>query len=94
VDHVGVGAWRMELPVTVMVLPAIVLAALSLRRSGACLLVLAFVTVATLPLPVLVSTAAAQETQAFAFVYLLGLAFLADELWRRPASPRPAPRGS
>jgi hypothetical protein len=37
---------------------------------------------AALPLPVLITTARAQETQAFALVYLLGRCFLAEEITR------------
>ena len=80
VDHVGLGEWRLELPISALLVPTAVL--IGLRR-GAPLRVMAVVALATLPLPVLVSTAAAQETQAFALTYLLGLGFLLDELWRQ-----------
>jgi hypothetical protein len=82
-DHLGLGPWRIELPVSAMLLPTAILLALSARRGDAALWVLAAAALATLPLPVLVSTAAAQETQAFALTYLLGFAFLLDALWRR-----------
>jgi hypothetical protein len=82
VDHVGLGAWRLELPISVLLLPSAVL--IGLRR-GAPLRVMAAVALGTLSLPVLVSTGGAQETQAFALTYLLALGFLLDELWRRLA---------
>jgi hypothetical protein len=85
VDHAGLGPWRVELPISALLLPSAVL--IGLRRGGP-LLVMAAVALATLALPVSMSTAAGQETQAFALTYLLGLAFLVDELWRRR---RPAP---
>jgi hypothetical protein len=93
VDHAGLGPWRVELPILVLLLPAAALVAL--RRSGP-LLVMAAVALSTLPLPVLVSTAAAQETQAFALTCVLGFGFLLDELWRRSplATPPDPPRGS
>jgi hypothetical protein len=84
VDHAGLGPWRVELPISVLLLPGAIL--LGLRRRGP-LGVMGAVALATLALPVLMSTAAGQETQAFALAYLLGLAFVADELWRR-ARPR------
>jgi hypothetical protein len=79
VDHVGLGPWRLELPISALLVPGAIL--IGLRR-GAPLLVMAALALATLSLPVLMSTAAAQETQAFALTYLLGLVFLLDELWR------------
>ena len=80
VDHAGLGPWRAELPISALLVPGAIL--LGLRRAAP-LLVMGAVAVATLGLPVLMSTAAAQETQAFALVHFLGLGFLLDELWRR-----------
>lgn len=73
VDHVGVGPWRVELPVLLLLVPTLVLL---VRRAKGPLLVLAAVAVTTLGTPVLVSTAGALETQAFALVYVLGAALL------------------
>ena len=49
-------------------------------RLAADLKVLLCLAVAALALPVLMTTAAPQETQAFVLVYFLGLGFLLDEL--------------
>jgi hypothetical protein len=81
VDHLGVGRLRVELPVALLVLPTIALLALR-RRSGESGL-LACLAVATLVLPVLVSTAAGRETQSFAVVYLLGAALAAEAVLDR-----------
>jgi hypothetical protein len=51
-------------------------------RLAPALFVLLCVAVAGLGLPVLFTTAAGLETQAFAVVYFLGLAFLVDEVVR------------
>jgi hypothetical protein len=57
--------------------PACAAAARRLGRMAAVLLV---ATLAVLPVPVLISTASALETQAFLFVCLAAMGFLADEL--------------
>jgi hypothetical protein len=93
VDHVGLASLRLELPLLVLWLPTGLLAGawlLARRREDAAraarlgrqLQVLCCVGLAALPAPVLISTAAAQETQAFALVYLLGGAFLLEEAAR------------
>jgi hypothetical protein len=92
-DHVGLGSWRAEMPILALLLPALALAAMAVagpRRaalsdgpaSRASLLGLAPLALAALPVPLLVSTAAAQETQAFALVYVVALALLVEELAR------------
>ena len=83
-DHAGLLGLRVELPVAVMLLPAVLLAGLALRGEARevarrQLLVLGCVAVATLGVPVLISTAAAQEAQAFCFVYVMGLGFVVQE---------------
>jgi hypothetical protein len=98
VDHVGFGSRQVELPISLLLLPTVLLIALSLptrfapgaqtvRRRRAGLEAVGCVAVAALPLPVLITTAGAQETQAFALVYLLGLSFLAEEIMRLLRSP-------
>jgi len=74
VDFLGWGSHLVEVPVTVMILPTVALLAL---RRGSELLVLAAAS-ATVFVPVLISTASGQETQAFALVYFLGIAFAAE----------------
>jgi len=93
VDHVGVASLRLELPLPVLWLPTGLLAsawllarrrgdAVRATRHGRQLRILCCVALAALPVPVLISTAAAQETQAFALVYVLGGAFLLEEAAR------------
>jgi hypothetical protein len=86
VDHLGVGRWRVELPVALLVLPTIALLALR-RRSGESGL-LSCLAAATLVLPVLVSTAAGRETQCFAVVYLLGATLAAESVLDRTVRSR------
>lgn len=92
VDHVGFGSWRVEVPVSLLLLPTALFVALPWLparfrsaarygwRAGGHLGLIGCVGFAALPLPVLITTAGAQETQAFALVYLLGLCFLAEEI--------------
>jgi hypothetical protein len=99
IDWLGVGSTHVELPVPALWTPTFALAFVWMsarRRPGAQPLVerieaqgrvLLCLATATLPLPVLLSTASGLETQAFGAVYLLGLAFLVQEglrlLWVR-----------
>lgn len=90
-DFVGIGDYNVELPVSLLVAPALVLGLLAYRgqRTGAAreaLIVLACPAVAILILPVIITTAGGQEGQAMALVYLLAAGFLADVLRSRPAS--------
>lgn len=90
-DFFGIGDYSVELPVSLLVTPALVLGLLAYRgqRSGAAreaLIVLACPALATLILPVIITTAGGQEGQAMALVYLLAAGFLADVLWSRPGS--------
>jgi hypothetical protein len=83
-DQAGLLRWRLEVPVVLMLLPPLLLGALALwgpERESArrALLVLAPLAVATLGVPVIISTAAAQETQAFAFVYVMAAGLLINE---------------
>lgn len=94
VDFIGFPGARAELPVLVLIAPTallIVLRAVVRRapalagardRLSALLTVLLCVALAALPVPVLISTAGGQDTQAFVFVYFLGFAFLLEEAAR------------
>jgi hypothetical protein len=91
VDWLGLGPWRFELPLLLLWGPTALLALVclagtrvgSLGRASArlrpALTVLATLAVGGLCFPVFVTTAGGLETQAFAVVYFLGLAFLLDE---------------
>lgn len=102
-DWIGLGPWRLELPLVVLWGPALLLVLLFVlgcwrarlrpwaARLGPALFVLLCVAVAALGLPVLFTTAAGIETQAFVVVYFLGVAFLLDEALRyRRAAGLPA----
>jgi hypothetical protein len=94
VDWLGVGPWRAELPLTLLWGPTLMLVVVwvagrrvarlapAAARLSPALFVMLGMAVAGLGLPVLFTTAAGVETQAFAVVYLLGWAFLADEALR------------
>ncbi len=90
IDFFGIGAAQVELPLAVLLLPPPLLALRALRepRARAALLVVASVAVAALTLPVMITTAGGQETQAFALAYLLSAAFLVESaLTRRARAP-------
>jgi hypothetical protein len=94
VDHVALGTWRAELPIALLLLPAVALAVVAVARRGGAgraaregLLLMGLFALATLPVPVLISTAAAQETQAFALAFFLGLGFLAEQVRIRERPP-------
>jgi hypothetical protein len=102
-DWIGFGPWRFELPLLVLWSPALLLVLLfglglgiaRLRpwsaRLAPAVFVLLCVAVAALGLPVLFTTAAGVETQAFVVVYFLGVALLLDEALRyRRAAGLPA----
>jgi len=92
VDFLGPTPSPWEVPVPLILLPtAFVVARAAWPRTRApggraSLWALGCLAAATLPLPVLVSTAGGQEPQAFAATYALGAAFLADEAWRACAA--------
>jgi hypothetical protein len=82
VDFLGFGAHKVELPVFVVLLPTAALlgwAAFAPRWRPYALVTLLMMA-ATLPLPVLISTAGAVEPQAFALAYGLGFALLVEAL--------------
>jgi hypothetical protein len=85
VDWIGFGDRRWELPILALVFPTILIALACWRGAmaqrargygGVLLCVLA----GTLPLPVLVSTAAGLETEAVAIAYFLAAGFVVQEL--------------
>jgi hypothetical protein len=88
VDVLGLGRGRLELPVPLLIAPTVVLVGLAaLRRFrarvGPALALIAIMAAAALVQPVLITTASALETEAFALAYFLGLAFLLDVAARR-----------
>jgi hypothetical protein len=82
-DRLALGRWRVELPISALIAPTLLLAAVARRGRREPLLVLACMALSALALPVLVSTAGAFETEAFVLIYFLGAAFLVDELAAR-----------
>jgi hypothetical protein len=78
-DFLGWGGHLVEVPIALLVLPTLGL--LVLQRGPECLELAA--AAAAVFVPVLISTASGQETQAFVLVYLLGLAFGLDAVARR-----------
>ena len=102
-DWIGLGPWRLELPVGLLWGPTLLLVLLFVpgsrfrrrrpwaTRLAPALFVLLCVAVAALGLPVLFTTAAGLETQAFVVAYFLGVAFVLDEALRyRRAAGLPA----
>jgi hypothetical protein len=79
VEFLGVGAHVWELPIPLLMVPAalVIARAWRARRTEAAaerrgeVVLLAAIAAATLPLPVLISTASGQETQAFALTFVL-----------------------
>lgn len=92
-DFLGIGGAQLELPIALLLLPAPLLAAFAVRRprARAALRVVACVAAAAVTLPVLITTAGGQETEAFALIYLLSAAFLADEAVTRRAASASVP---
>jgi len=87
-DFVGVGEASVELPVSLLVGPAVLLVLLAWRgpRASAAreaCAVLACPAAGTLILPVIITTAGGHEGQALALVYLFAAGFLVDVLWPR-----------
>jgi hypothetical protein len=78
VDWLGLGPWRFEVPVVLLWMPTLLAALVFALRRQRALVPLGCMAVAGLGLPVLFTTAAGLETQAFAVVYFLGFALLLD----------------
>lgn len=83
-DHAGLLRWRVEVPVVFMLLPVAVLGALAWRGAAresarGALRIVGVIALGTIGVPLLISTAAAQETQAFCFVYVMAGAFCFEE---------------
>jgi len=79
VDWFGWKGAAREVPVSTLYLPTLAFIVLAILRRPAShgeLAVLGTIAAATLPVPVLITTAGALETQAFTLVYFLGAAFL------------------
>jgi hypothetical protein len=94
-DSIGLGPWRRALPLGVLwaLGAAFVYAAVrdqSGRGARPGLLVAGCVACSALPLPVLITTAGALETEAFVLVYFLAFAFVVEWVWlqARQAWPR------
>jgi hypothetical protein len=88
VDHVGFGSRAVELPVLLLLAPAVVLGLMACRGPGrasarGALAVTSCVAAAGLVLPVLITTAGGQEAEAFALTYLVAAAFVADLIEKR-----------
>ena len=86
-DSVGLGPWRTALPLGVLwaVAAAFVYAAARDQEGWGprpALSVAACMAGSALPLPVLITTAGALETEAFVLVYLLAFAFVVEWIWR------------
>jgi hypothetical protein len=83
IDYLGFGPLQVEVPVPFLIAPAVALVAMAGRgrfrsRARDILATLACPASAALTAPVLISTAAGQEVQAFGLSYLLAAAFLVD----------------
>jgi hypothetical protein len=92
-DFAGLGPWRAELPVPLLVAPTLGLLALvaGRRLAPAAAVLLAVVGVAGLGVPVAVTTCSGLETEAFVLVHLLSASLLADHAWRRHERPATGP---
>jgi hypothetical protein len=82
VDWLGIGPGRFELPVALLWMPTLLAVPLFGWRRDRALVPLACALIAGLGLPVLFTTAAGIETQAFAIAYFLGFALLLDAALR------------
>jgi len=95
-DTLGVGPYRGEVPMPLLVAPALLFPVLALRRRGVdpgmmdALIVLALLAAGSLAMPVAITTASAPETQAFGVFYLWAAALLADSLLRGRRQKRSA----
>ena len=92
VDRFGIAGRNVELPIPLLLAPTAVLAVIAAqarrrRRPDVALerrlAVVACVAVATIGHPVLLTTASALETEAFALTYIVGAAFAVERIVRR-----------
>ncbi|HEV7499119.1 MAG TPA: hypothetical protein VGQ33_03905, partial [Vicinamibacteria bacterium] len=90
VDFLGWGVHVVEVPIALMILPTFALIALRRGREAVVLVAAA----AAVFVPVVISTASGQETQAFALVYFLGFAFTLEALWARARRSAATSRGT
>jgi hypothetical protein len=95
VDLFGIAGRNVELPIPVLLAPTLLLLAAALRARGRRhpdfplerrLGVLACVAAATIGHPVLLTTASALETEAFALTYVVGAAFFVERMASRNSS--------
>ena len=95
-DSIGLGPWRRALPLAVWwaLGAAFLCGAAYDRRGRPALAVAACVACSTLPLPVLITTAGALETEAFVLVYLLAFAFVVEWTGQALSSLRGAEGGA
>jgi len=91
-DAIGLGPWRLALPLAVLWLLGAAFLGLAAyeRTERPALAVAACVAGATLPLPVLITTAGALETEAFVLVYFLAFAFVVERAGQALSSWRGA----
>ena len=93
-DWFRIGPWLFEVPVPLFWIAVVAAFVLAFRRpvpeTRAAGLVLGIVLVATLALPVAVTTAGALETQAIAVAYFLALGVIAEHGARIVRRPRPS----
>jgi hypothetical protein len=97
VDCFGWGGVVKEVPITALLLPTLALAIWAAWRGRSAWgppAVVGLMLLATLALPILISTAGGLETQAIALAYFVGVAFLVEEIARSMRSLRhtPVPR--
>jgi hypothetical protein len=97
VDCFGWAGAVVEAPMAALLLPTLALAVWASwrhRSARAPLAVVGMLLLATLALPVLISTAGGLETQCLALAYFAGLAFLVEEIARalRSWTHQPVPR--
>jgi hypothetical protein len=89
-DRFGIGEHQFEVPMPLLVAPAVAVVLLAVRRRGdwgGSALVVAALAAAALPLPILVTTASAIETEAFMIVHLVALS-LAPAAISKSSRPR------
>jgi len=95
-DAIGLGPWRLALPLVVLWLLGASFLGLAAceRAERPALAVAACVAGAALPLPVLITTAGALETEAFVLVYFLAFAFVVERAGQALCSWRGAEDGA
>jgi hypothetical protein len=92
-DFLGLGPWRLELPMPLLLAPPLVLLGLvaTRRLPPAPAAQVGLVGLAALGVPVAVTTCSGLETEAFVLVHLLAASLLADHVLRRQERPATGP---